>query len=155
MSPNVHRRLTASDHVRLWQGFIVWLVSHRPASCSRTARFEKLSFEGCASELSGIAVTESLSDNQLSIGTHAANDRCCCLCSRSVISVAQALGFAGPSYIPKQPNDLWSCAVHNADVLFFWDAAEDWRVAEVSGLGCSSSVGRNLPQLLCWPPNKI
>jgi hypothetical protein len=48
----------------------------------------------------------------------------------------QALGFAGPSYIPKAPDDLWCCAVHQADVLFFWDAAEDWRVAEV---GCSRS----------------
>lgn len=59
---------------------------------------------------------------------------CCCFCR------PQALGFAGPSIIPKQPSDLWSCAVHNADVVFFWDAAEDWSVAEVRGFGSFQSL---------------
>lgn len=58
----------------------------------------------------------------------------------------QALGFAGPSYISKAPENLWCCAVHQADVLFFWDAAEDWRVAEV---GCGPDTAAGLDHVLC------
>jgi hypothetical protein len=43
----------------------------------------------------------------------------------------QALGFAGPSYVPTDPASLWVCALHMSDCLFFWDAAADWKVAEV------------------------
>ncbi|KAF6250336.1 hypothetical protein COO60DRAFT_894741 [Scenedesmus sp. NREL 46B-D3] len=43
----------------------------------------------------------------------------------------EALGYAGPSYVPKDPASAWACAVHLSDCLFFWDAAADWRVAQV------------------------
>ncbi|WIA23095.1 hypothetical protein OEZ86_010001 [Tetradesmus obliquus] len=42
----------------------------------------------------------------------------------------QALGFAGPSFVPKCPNSMWACALHMSDCLFFWDVAADWKVAE-------------------------
>jgi len=45
--------------------------------------------------------------------------------------VLQALGFAGPSYVAQDPHSIWACAVHMADVLFFWDAAAHWQVAKV------------------------
>jgi len=53
-----------------------------------------------------------------------------------LLLLLQALGFAGPSYIPKDPGSLWCCAVHRADVLFFWDAAENWGVSEVRCTQC-------------------
>lgn len=60
---------------------------------------------------------------------------CCLWHLLPLLSHMQALGFAGPSYIPKDPSSLWHCAVHQADVLFFWDAAEDWQAAEVGEMG--------------------
>jgi hypothetical protein len=37
----------------------------------------------------------------------------------------QENGFAGPTYLPRQPASLFPCAVHLSDVSFFWEAPAD------------------------------
>uniref|UniRef100_A0A383VE35 Glycosyltransferase 2-like domain-containing protein n=1 Tax=Tetradesmus obliquus TaxID=3088 RepID=A0A383VE35_TETOB len=52
----------------------------------------------------------------------------------------EALGFAGPSYVPRCPSSLWACALHMSDCLFFWDAAADWKVADVLPWAVTANV---------------
>ena len=34
----------------------------------------------------------------------------------------QALGFAGPTLLPRHPQTLVTCGLHQSGVSFFWDA---------------------------------
>jgi hypothetical protein len=40
--------------------------------------------------------------------------------------VPQVCGFAGPTYLPRRPAQLWPTAVHMSGVSFFWTAPVTW-----------------------------
>lgn len=71
--------------------------------------------------------------------------------------VLQALGFVGPSYVVRDPSSVWACAVHQADVLFFWDAAQEWKVAEVNDIADpgAAQLSKVVGMMLCSLQNAL